>query len=451
MLKNVSNLIFFICIVLFVSSCNNDEFMSPFDPSYSLPAPSHLEIQQIAINQCRLTWRDNSQTESAFRIARKQDDQAWNESYASLGRDVEEYIDEEVSLGSNYTYKVIAFYEDIDSDSSEASINITFNAPTNLQISQESLSSIKLTWEDNCPGEEGFKISRKKDDEDWVDEFALVGENIVEYLDNSVQSFSNYSYRIRAYYHDVTSSYVENYISLIPVNFVLLPAGTFTMGNTRGQGYSDEEPTHQVTLSSFFIGKYEVMQADYQTVMGINPSYFSGQDKPVESISWFDAVLFCNALSIEQGLTPCYNTATWFCDFSANGYRLPTEAEWEYAARGSSNNPDYLYSGSDDIENVAWNSSNSSSQTHDVGTKNPNSLGIYDMSGNVWEWCNDWYGLYSSSAQTDPVGPATGSYRVFRGGCWCSSASYCRVAIRNYVYPTSGSISIGFRLARRAN
>jgi len=224
------------------------------------------------------------------------------------------------------------------------------------------------------------------------------------------------------------------------------------MGDTRGEGQTDELPTHQVTLSSFYIGKYEVTQAEYQAVMGTNPSHFSGSDKPVENVSWFDAVEYCNARSIQEGLTPCYNTTNiQECNFSVNGYRLPTEAEWEYAARGGSNNPDYLYSGSNDINSVAWNSSNSGSTSHNVGTKTPNGLGIYDMSGNVWEWCNDRYGSYSSSAQSDPVGPATGSYRVTRGGSWYYSATYCRVAYRYDDYPANSNYNIGFRLARSSN
>ncbi len=247
---------------------------------------------------------------------------------------------------------------------------------------------------------------------------------------------------------EIVSEIYEINIISAPEGFVLVEGGTFTMGRTTGSGYSNELPTHQVTLSSFYIGKYEVTQAEYQAVMGSNPSYYSGSDKPVEKVTWYNAVEYCNARSIQEGLTPCYNTNTWACDFSANGYRLPTEAEWEYAARGGTNDPDYLYSGSDDINSVAWYSSNSGSTTHNVGTKEPKQLGLYDMSGNVWEWCNDWYGSYSSSAQTDPVGPATGFSRVLRGGSWYGDASSCRVARRSHVNPSSSSNVRGFRLAR---
>ncbi len=261
---------------------------------------------------------------------------------------------------------------------------------------------------------------------------------------------SSATVKARAYKEDWQESQIASADYVINSDFVLVEGGTFTMGDTRGEGQSDEVPTHQVTLSSFYIGKYEVTQTEYQAVMGSNPSYFSGSDKPVEQVTWYNAVEYCNARSIQEGLTPCYNTTTWACDFSANGYRLPTEAEWEYAARGRTNDPDYLYAGSDDINSVAWYTSNSGSTTHNVGTKTPNSLGLYDMSGNVWEWCNDWYGSYSSSAQTDPVGSNSGSYRVLRGGGWLYDADYCRVALRYINIPFGSSNVVGFRVTRAA-
>ncbi|MBI9032237.1 SUMF1/EgtB/PvdO family nonheme iron enzyme [bacterium] len=452
MLKRFTNLIILILTALIIYSCDNDDFVSPYDPSYSLPAPTNLVIEQIAVNQCRLTWQDNSQSETGFRIARKKDNDAWDEDYASLAKDMEEYIDEEVLPNSIYRYKVAAFTNDYVSSKIEESVSLNFPAPSNLQITQETVSSVRLTWEDNSMGEEGFKISRKKDNEDWIEEYDLVGENIGEYVDSSLETICYY-YRIKAFYQEIESVYIENEVDLIPEDFVLVPAGTFIMGDTRGLGSSNELPTHQVTLSSFLIGKYEVTQGIYQGVTGTNPAsnYGKGSNYPVCYVTWYDAVQYCNARSIEEGLTPCYNTTNWSCDFSANGYRLPTEAEWEFAARGGTSNPDYLYSGSDDLNSVAWYNSNSGSTTHNVGTKTPNSLGIYDMSGNVWEWCNDWYGDYSSSAQSDPVGPESGTGRVYRGGSWINITSFCRVAIRNSSSPTSSGYNIGFRLARSLN
>ena len=250
----------------------------------------------------------------------------------------------------------------------------------------------------------------------------------------------------------------------------------------------------EVTLSSFWISKYEVTQEEFESVMtgnqnGIepNPSYFSDspaegevqERRPVEMVSWYDAIVYCNLLSIKEGLTPCYtikgftDPAGWgtsptstgaedyddwesvTCDFNANGYRLPTEAEWEYAARGgkpgmTDSSWNYDYSGSDTIDDVAWYLGNSDSKTHEVGKKQANSLGLYDMSGNVWEWCWDWYGSSSGypSGTEDPAGPVTGSHRVKRGGDWYFIDSFCAVSFRYHNSPYYRSISDGFRLVR---
>jgi len=174
-------------------------------------------------------------------------------------------------------------------------------------------------------------------------------------------------------------------------NFVFVEGGTFQMGSNDGD--SDEKPVHSVTVSSFYVGKFEVTQKEYQNVMGKNPSYFKGENNPVENVTWYDAVKYCNKRSEKEGRTPSYNINgnNVTCDFSANGYRLPTEAEWEYAARGGNKSQNYKYSGSNKIGDVAWYDSNSGLRTHPVGQKAPNELGIYDMTGNVWEWCWDWY------------------------------------------------------------
>lgn len=330
-------------------------------------------------------------------------------------------------------------------------INSSAAVPTNLDVEQTSPSSCKLTWKDNSRGEEGYRISKKINSEEWIKSYAVLAANAEEFVDDELDTWQNYSYRVSAFYEEIFSDFAEINLVGIPENFVYVPTGTFTMGMTTGSGNSNELPIHQVTLSSFAIDKYEVTQAEYQAVMGTNPSYFTGSNYPVEQVTWFNAAQYCNARSTQEGLTPCYNTSSWSCNFSANGYRLPTEAEWEYAARGATNNPNYLYAGSDNIDNVAWYSSNSNSTTHPVGTKAPNSLGIYDMSGNVCEWCNDWYGSYSSGAQTDPVGSTSGSARVVRGGSWYGSATFCRVANRSYSFPSNGCSFLGFRVARSSN
>ena len=195
----------------------------------------------------------------------------------------------------------------------------------------------------------------------------------------------------------------------INIDMVRVEAGTFTMGATPEMKNpdNDEKPTHRVTLTNdYYIGKYEVTQALWQTVMGNNPSEFKGDNLPVETVSWYDCQEFISKLNRITGKM----------------FRLPTEAEWEYAARGGNKSRGYQYSGSNNLSDVAWYDDNSSNTTHAVGTKQPNELGIYDMSGNVDEWCQDWKGAYSSSSQVNPTGANSGSSRVIRGGSWDASA-----------------------------
>ena len=218
------------------------------------------------------------------------------------------------------------------------------------------------------------------------------------------------------------------------VEFVMKPVegGTFTMGATSEQQNPDfdEKPTYQVTLSSYYIGETEVTQALWAAVMGNNPSHFKGDNNPVEQVSWDDCLDFITKLNSLTG----------------KKFRLPTEAEWEYAARGGNKSMGYQYSGSNNLDDVAWYTNNSYSETHIVKTKQPNELGIYDMSGNVWEWCQDWYGDYSSSSQTNPQGPSTGSGRVHRGGSWDIFAWGCRSALRSGTEPDARNMYLGLRL-----
>ncbi len=216
-------------------------------------------------------------------------------------------------------------------------------------------------------------------------------------------------------------------------NMVYVAGGTFTMGATSEQGsdaFDNESPTHSVTLSSYYICKYEVTQALWRAVMGNNPSNFKGDNLPVECVSWDDCQTFINRLN----------------SYTGRNFRLPTEAEWEFAARGGNYSRHYKYSGSNYISDVAWYDGNSSNRTHPVGTKQANELGLYDMSGNVWEWCSDWYGSYSSYSQNDPTGPNSGSDRVLRGGSWCDGASYCRSSCRFNLAPGRRHYDLGLRL-----
>lgn len=230
-------------------------------------------------------------------------------------------------------------------------------------------------------------------------------------------------------------TYTVNGVSF---RMISVESGTFSMGSpdTDKDAWDNEKPAHQVTLSGYYIGETEVTQALWQAVMGSNPSKFTGDlQRPVESVSWNDCQTFISKLN----------------ELTGESFRLPTEAEWEYAARGGKKSKGYKYSGSNTLGDVAWYWDNSSSGTEAVKTKQPNELGIYDMSGNVYEWCADWYGssYYSSSPQANPTGPSSGSYRVLRGGSWLNGPWNCRVAYRYYNSPVNGNYYYGLRLVRQ--
>ena len=269
----------------------------------------------------------------------------------------------------------------------------------------------------------------------------------------------------------------------IAIEMVQIPAGTFTMGsndpNDSHDYWSNASPTRQVTLSAFRMGKYEITQKQYTAVMGTNPSYFHGGSgrgpevgeaqgrRPVEQVRWYNAIVFCNKLSIAEGLSPAYNingstnpddwgavpswSATWDAVqivSGSTGYRLPTEAQWEYAARAGTSTA-YSY-GDTANGDYMWFWDNSGSRTHEVGKKLPNPWGLYDMHGNVWEWCWDWWSeRYPNEAQTDPTGAVSGSVRVARGGSWNRSAASARSALRDYLESSQyRSEDDGFRVVR---
>ena len=217
------------------------------------------------------------------------------------------------------------------------------------------------------------------------------------------------------------------------IEMVRVEAGTFMMGATPEMKYpyENEKPVHQVTLTNnFYIGKYEVTQALWQAVMGDNPSMNKGENLPVELVRWDDCQEFINKLN----------------NMTGREFRLPTEAEWEYAARGGKNSKGYQYSGSDNVYDVAWYDTNVEEKPHPVGTKAPNELGIYDMAGNVAEWCQDKFGNYKNSPQTNPTGTQKGKNRVTRGGSWFDIPRYCRSSCRYSYPPNEGRPFVGLRL-----
>jgi len=216
----------------------------------------------------------------------------------------------------------------------------------------------------------------------------------------------------------------------VSFNLCLIPASTFTMGSPENEdGRYDNETQHQVTITRpYYLMETEVTQELYEVIMGNNPAYFKGPQRPVETVSWYDATAFCEKLSHLTGKT----------------FRLPTEAEWEYACRAGTTGARY-----GELDNIGWYYGNSwnkpYNETHNVRQKTANAWGLYDMLGNVWEWCGDWYGDYPVGGVDDPGGPASGSYRVLRGSSWYDIAGDCRSAVRGYDYPGSESYGHGFR------
>ena len=349
--------------------------------------------------------------------------------------------------GNSYYYIVRAKNRNVVSTQSPyASVTVNPAAPTHVKaVIDENDLVVNVSW-DAVKYAESYNVYRCSSPSGT---YSLIAERVTStsWTDNNPLNGNNY-YKVNTLYKDKISALSNAVRALDPTkgsiitvngvafNMVKVSGGTFQMGATSEQGSdaeSDEKPVHQVTLSDYYIGETEVTQELWQAVMGSNPSGFTGSGLlPVERVSWDDCQTFITKLNALTGMQ----------------FRLPTEAEWEFAARGGNSSQGYKYSGSNNIVDVAWYTKNSNSKTHEVGTKAPNELGLYDMSGNVWEWCQDWYDYYSSSAQTNPTGPTSGYHHMHRGGSWYGSAGNCRVSRRKFITPYDGvGRDHGLRLA----
>ncbi len=379
----------------------------------------------------------------------------------------------QIHIYSSTTLKAKAFKDDwIPSETASASysINIYTVAMPTITPAGGSYSSIPVVTL-NCETE-GATIRYTTDGTDPT-------QNSTPYT-NPIYIAASATLKVKGFKEYWASSLAakSNFVvTITPTQMVYVMGGTYLMGDTYGEGSSHELPVHSVTLSPYYLGKYEVTQAEWAEIMGSNPATGEGlgNNYPAFNISSYAALVYCNLRSMSEGLDPCYvimgsaNPSAWgpipslynhqwsafvYCYWDNNGYRLPSEAEWEYAARGASNQPDYRFSGSNNVNEVAWYMGTSTTDgPSPVGTKNANALGIYDMSGNLWEWIWDGYDdeYYSISPQDNPPGPTGDGTRIVRGGAWSYGVGECRVSCRGFTYPHLVDRGVGFRVCRSAH
>ena len=409
--------------------------------NYALEVPQNVTaIIPDDVFVVRVTWDAVSHAES-YDVYRSSSSSSGFTKVAS-GITATTWNDATPLAGNNY-YRVYAVGHGLTSPASNTTtvVNYALEAPQNVVATydENNVGIIIVSW-NPVPHAETYDVY--KDGTLFAEDVSTtsVTDNTpglgyksyyVKAKSQHLESESSNTAYIFAHANDATKVTVNG----VDIYMVKVSGGTFQMGATSEQGSdtdSDEKPVHQVTLSDYYIGETEVTQELWQAVMGSNPSYFTSSPQlPVEKVSWNDCQTFITRLN----------------ELTGKQFRLPTEAEWEYAARGGNKSNGYKYSGSNDIGVVAWYSGNSASTTHNVGTKAPNELGLFDMTGNVSEWCQDWFGSYSSSAQTNPTGPSWGYSRVKRGCSWRNNATYCPVSYRYYDRPGSSSDSLGLRLA----
>ena len=429
-------------IVFKVSGCN------PFDRSHSLIADNHYQFVDFGlsgIKELLEKLQECFNLGSSFKIDKKI--KIWQNAYAN---NLEEIIK---GINTPYirSYKLKEQLSKMEVENQR--LTDIINKSPRFEIAKLSMRNATLQMENQDLNKLNSSLTTRINDLEATIKMLQDGHTIA---DNNSDSQSN-----------LTNANITDKLSrFLTDNMVLVDGGSFWM---------DKRTGYRVNLSSYYIGKFQVTQRLWKKIMGINPSYFNDNgEKPVECVTWYDAVCFCNRLSMEMDLESVYELtqreydtddkdyqhivkADVKIDIAKFGFRLPTEAEWEYAARGGNQNSnnDYEFSGSNNIDDVAVYCKNSRDLgtdnpnygTHTVGSKNKNALGIYDMSGNVWEWCQDWKGDYpTEQIGSDPQGPASGAYRVLRGGSWFSVADSCRVSYRIDIAPDLRSFDNGFRL-----
>jgi formylglycine-generating enzyme len=413
-----------------INSENSSEYKAGTAITFTLAAPTNVSLSSEVDSALVVTWIYNNNSQTGFSVERQIGAGSFI-AIATVGAAARTCRDlMALSDGLSYTYHVRALSKNNQSVfATSSTFPASLAAPSNLTIPSFTSTQVQLQWQDNSNIERGFQVEQSSDGTTYA-LATTSGPNATSATVNGTYSTTTtYYFRVRAFANSGFGSFSNPATTRVFPDMVFVEGGTFQMGST--SGFSDEQPVHAVTLSSFMIDKYEVTVAQYRAFCDATsrtfpsaPSWGWNDTDPMVYVSWEDATAY----------------AAWA------GKRLPTEAEWEYAARGGKLSQGYTYAGSNSIDPVAWYTTNSGSKAHTVGTKAPNEWGIYDMSGNVWEWVQDWYGSYLSGAVVNPQGPTTGTWRVHRGGSWANPESSCRITLRSYNYP--GNEKVGFRCAR---
>ncbi len=418
-----------------LSSSNQSAYATSAPLSITFTDPTNVTLTAQADTAVVVAWAYSGAFQTRFEVERQVGAGSWT-AVASANASSRGYRDDlALSDGQIYTYRIRAVSRNNQSQFvSCAPFSASLAAPSNVTVTALTSLGVSLSWQDNSTIEHAFEIEESADAVSFIRiGTASAGSTTATFTSAHVFG-QDYWLRVRAlgrFASGVYSVAMQNTIAL-PPGMIFVTGGTFQMGNT---DYTNQQPVHAVTVSNFFFDAREVTVAQYRSFctatgrsMPVWPSWGWEEDNPMVYVGWGDAAAYCQ----------------WA------GKRLPTEAEWEYAARGGNRSQGYTYSGSNTIGDVAWYGYNAGNRTHPVGTKTPNELGLYDMSGNVCEWCSDWYDAryYSVSPPVDPKGPSSGTYfRVLRGGSWNESENFWRVAERGRESPEVGGHGVGFRCA----
>jgi formylglycine-generating enzyme len=416
-----------------VTSNNQSAYATSNPVSVSLATPTNVTVSVQIDSAVVVAWAHTGELQTGFEIERQVGTGGFL-TVETVGATTRQFVDRlALSDGQAYAYRLRAISKNNRSSYSSGPVfAASLAAPTNLEIASFTNTELTLQWQDNSNIERGFRIEQSSDGNIYAI-VATSGSNTSSAnISGDFTSGTSFYFRVRPYAvsgDGHNSSPIQKMAP--PLGMVFVQGGAFQMGSGL-PGEESYQPVHSVTLGSFYIDTYEVTVAQYRAFCTATHRIFPGGSSsndtdPMAYVSWNDAAAY----------------ASWA------GKRLPTESEWEYAARGGNKSKGYIYSGSNDPSVVSWYYNNSSYQAHPVGTKLPNELGIYDMSGNVWEWVNDWHGVYTAGAVTNPQGPASGTLRVLRGGSFrLFLAGFCRVVIRDGHEPTYSDYDIGFRCAR---